>query len=99
MGSPQFPEKQSRLECVPMKDLFNKLTAQSDLFLWRARSLAVLLLIASSYSLLGQDRTTVARPDRLGTPTLALPSDLLPHVDAIGDRLRRPGKEETVLEG
>ena len=63
--------------------------------------LGVLLLglVGSGGFLLGQDRLSAAQKQRLGTVTVNLPGDLLVQVRAVGDRMSRSGKEETVLEG
>jgi hypothetical protein len=47
----------------------------------------------------GQDHRSPAQRESLGSATVALPGDLLVQVRAVGDRMARPGKEATLLEG
>jgi hypothetical protein len=47
----------------------------------------------------GQDHLSPAQRESLGAATDALPGDLLLQVRAVGERMARPGKEATLLEG
>jgi len=58
---------------------------------------STLLCLIPSAVVAGQDRSLPAQTARPRAVPLGLPNDLLRHVDAVGDRLRRPVKEETVL--
>jgi hypothetical protein len=60
-------------------------------------SAAILLCLIPSSVVVGQDRSSLAQTARPRAVPLGLPDELLRHVDAVGERLRRPDKDETVL--
>jgi hypothetical protein len=58
-----------------------------------------LLIAALPCGVLGQDRTASAVREQLSSVPRSLPVDVLEQVRALGDRMRTPGKEETLLTG
>jgi hypothetical protein len=59
----------------------------------------IALLAAPSVLVLGQGRGPQQQRELLASVPKGLPGDLLMQVQALGDRMRTPGKEETVLIG
>jgi hypothetical protein len=65
---------------------------------WNA-VLAAVLLMAIGSGVLGQSSLSPLQREQLGSVPQGLPGDLLVQAAAVGNRLRTPGKEETVLTG